>query len=80
MPLTLYTRHVDDCPAKAKGRFYSRCGCNFAVQGRSDAGKYLRQSLDTADPKEAREKADRLEHDLSPAVEMVRASPDEGND
>jgi len=78
VPLTLYTRHVDDCPAKAKGRFYSRCGCNFAVQGRSDAGKYLRQSLDTADPKEAREKADRLEHDLSPAVEMVRASSEEG--
>src|SRR5205809_1599934 len=44
MPLTIYRRHSSDCPHKAKGRRWTRCGCAIWVQG-SLGGEYVRQSL-----------------------------------
>jgi integrase/recombinase XerD len=44
MPLTIYRRHLLDCPHKAKGRRWTRCDCPIWVQG-SLGGEYVRESL-----------------------------------
>lgn len=44
MPLTIYRRHLPDCPHRAKGRRWTRCNCPIWVQG-SLGGDYVRESM-----------------------------------
>jgi integrase/recombinase XerD len=44
--LTLYRRHLADCPHKKKGRGWKRCGCPVWFQGMVE-GRRVRESLDT---------------------------------
>ncbi len=44
MLLTIYRRHLPDCPHRAKGRRWTRCNCPIWVQG-SRGGDYVRESM-----------------------------------
>src|SRR5579871_3896459 len=43
--LTVYRRHLDECPHRAKGRRWNRCSCPIWVQG-TLGGESIRRSLD----------------------------------
>lgn len=50
--LTLYRRHLSDCPHRAKGRAYTLCPCPIWTSGTLH-GKEVRQTLSTTDIPEA---------------------------
>ena len=46
--LSLWRRHLDNCPFGAKGRKHTKCSCPIWCDGDVD-GKRLRKSLETRD-------------------------------
>jgi site-specific recombinase XerD len=46
--LSLWRRHVKDCPHRRKGRGYSKCSCPIWCDGEID-GKRIRKAMDTRD-------------------------------
>jgi integrase/recombinase XerD len=69
--LTLYRRHrteTDDkpgCPKQAD-RYWKRCNCPMWVEGTTNKGNYIRQSLKTRSWEEAQKKIKKLEEDGEP--------------
>ena len=59
--LTIWRRHTDTCPHRAKGRDYLKCNCPLWADGYLNGKRTLRQSLGTRDMARARKKAVALE-------------------
>jgi site-specific recombinase XerD len=77
MPLTIWRRHTDTCPQRAKGRAYLKCNCPIWADGYLNGKRTLRQSLETRDLARARKKAVALESPddriLKPVADAVKA-------
>lgn len=61
MALTIWRRHTETCPHRAKGRAYLKCNCPLWADGYVNGERTLRQSLETRDLARARKKAVALE-------------------
>src|SRR5271157_724058 len=59
--LTIWRRHTNMCPHRAKGRNVLKCNCPLWADGYVDGKRLLRQSLKTRDLARARKKAVALE-------------------
>lgn len=59
--LTIWRRHTESCPHRAKGRDYLKCNCPLWADGYLGGKRVLRQSLGTRDMARARKKAVALE-------------------
>src|ERR1019366_6723284 len=59
--LTIWRRHTNTCPHRAKGRNVLKCNCPLWADGYVDGKRVLRQSLKTRDLARARKKAVALE-------------------
>jgi len=69
--LTIWRRHTDDCPHRAKGREYLKCDCPLWADGYVNGKRTLRQSLKTRDMARARKRAVMLESADGPAYKPV---------
>src|SRR5262245_49750715 len=62
--LTLYRRHLEECPHLQDGRAWTKCGCPIHCDGRIK-GKRVRESMDTVNWDRARRRMAELEDELA---------------
>src|SRR5580704_10441929 len=61
MGVTIYRRHLKNCPHRSKGRAYLKCNCPLWSDGYVNGKRTLWRSLGTSDLARARKKAAALE-------------------
>lgn len=71
MSLTIWRRHTEKCPNRAKGRAYLKCNCPLWADGYVNGARTLRQSLETRDLARARKKAAALEDPDAPVLKPL---------
>lgn len=74
--ITIWRRHVADCPHRDEGRAWLKCSCPLWADGYVGGKRQFRQSLKTRDLARARKRAADLEADdrtLKPVPDAVKA-------
>src|SRR6185369_7635432 len=62
--LTLYRRHLDECPHRDDGRAWTKCSCPIHCDGRIK-GKRVPESMETVNWDRARRRMAELEEELA---------------